>query len=77
MLPNIFFPASFSTKVVPLRRRFKAYELEANDFSHLIAKARFHIRYFFEDISNSVVSNIFPTPINALATCNFIGTDMQ
>ena len=42
-------------------------ELKANDFFHLIAKAKFHIRYIFKDekICYSVVSNLFSTLQNS------------
>ena len=43
-------------------------ELKNNDFSHLITKARFQIRYVFEDkkIYSSVVSYLFPTQRKSL-----------
>ena len=43
-------------------------ELENNDFSHLIALATFHIRYFLEEqkICSSITSNIFQTLGNLL-----------
>ena len=51
-----------STKIL-----WSGLELETNDFSHLLAIARFHIRYFSEDINITVVSNVFGTiPINVL-----------
>ena len=52
-------------------------ELKANDFSHPITKARFHIRYFLEGkkICNSVVPDFFPTPSESLRL-SFIKTDI-
>ena len=43
-------------------------DLKANNFPHLIAKARFHSIYFFENkkIFHAVLSNFFSTPRSSL-----------
>ena len=47
-------------------------ELENKDFSHLITKARFQIKYVSDEkkICSSVISNIFPTQRNSLPVGN-------